>query len=132
MIDTQELIVDETNIYDDNNIENIQNMYGESAYGSSAFGSGLQAPANITATTISASPSHIPCTEGICTINVSVTWTNIGGTDGSFVPNITIDGVPADPIYSSEILAGNNTSITHEFPLSNLLAGDHAICPDPN
>lgn len=31
--------------YENDNIENIQNMYGESAYGSSAFGSGaLEAP----------------------------------------------------------------------------------------
>lgn len=132
MIDTQELIADATNIYDNNNIENIQNMYGESAYGSSAFGSGLQAPANITATAISATPSHTPCTVGICTVNVSVTWTNIGGTDGSFVPNITIDGIPADPIYSSEILAGNNTSVTHGFTVSGLASGNHTICPYPN
>ena len=110
----------------------IRSVYGEYSYGSRPFGSGEQTPANIVATSISATPSNIPCTGGICTFDVSVTWTNTGGTDGSFVPNITIDGIPADPIYPPEILAGNNTSITHGFIVSGLSGGDHTICPNPN
>lgn len=114
------------------NTKGIQDMYGEYSYGSRPFGSSVQTPANITATAIMTTPSQIPCPEGICTFDISVTWTNTGGTDGSFVPNINIDGVPADPIYQSEILAGNNTSVTHGFIVSGLTSGDHTICPNPN
>lgn len=110
----------------------IRSVYGEYSYGSRPFGSSVQTPANITATSISAIPSHMPCPEGICTFDVSVTWTNTGGTDGSFVPNITIDGMPTSPIYPLETLAGNNTSVTHGFTVSGLTSGDHTICPNPN
>jgi hypothetical protein len=119
----QKLITDTTGI---------QDMYGEYSYGSRSFGSSVQTPANITATAISATPSQIPCPEGICTFDVSVTWKNTGGTDGSFVPNINIDGVPASPTYPSETLAGNNTSVTHGFTVSGLSSGDHTICSNPN
>ena len=92
----------------------------------------VQAPANITATNITATP-NIPCAEGTCIVNVSVTWQNIGDIAGSFVPNISIDGIPITLIYSSESVNAGSTT-THTFVVSGLTkAGSpHTICPIPN
>ncbi len=89
-------------------------------------------PANITATNMVITPSETPCRAGICTLSVDVTWTNTGGTSGTFVPNITIDTVAIDPPpYSSESL-GAGASVTKSFTVTNLSAGNPAICPYPN
>ncbi len=91
----------------------------------------LVSPANITATNMTITPSETPCRQGICTVSVSVTWTNTGGTSGSFVPNISVDGTPASPIYLSESLGPGSTT-THGFTVSGLSAGIRSICPYPN
>ena len=88
-------------------------------------------PANITATTMTITPTETPCRVGLCTVNVSVTWTNNGGSEGSFVPNITIDGSPITPIYPLQSLA-KDASATKGFVITDLPAGSHPICPDPN
>ncbi len=89
-------------------------------------------PANITATNMVITPSETPCRAGICTLSVDVTWTNTGGTSGTFVPNITIDTVAIDPPpYSSESL-GAGASVTKSFTVTNLSSGNPAICPYPN
>ena len=93
----------------------------------------MLAPANITAMTITATP-NVPCLEGICTVNVSVTWQNNGDVAGGFTPNISIDGTPVSPaIYTSESVGAGLTT-THTFVVSGLTkAGSpHAICPIPN
>lgn len=92
----------------------------------------LYTVANITATSITATPSESPCVEGTCTINVSVTWTNTGQTSGNFTPNITIDTIPISPTpYPEQALAGGGI-VTKAFAVSGLLAATHIICPSPN
>jgi hypothetical protein len=89
-------------------------------------------PANIIATVITQDSITIPCTVDSCAANVSVTWTNTGGTSGTFIPNITIDTVaiyPA-PFPSESLDAGAN--ILHTFIISGLAVGPHTICPFPN
>lgn len=89
-------------------------------------------PANITATGITATPSTSPCTEGICTVTIYVTWTNTGGISGSFIPNITIDNIPITPApFISESLTPG-TSVSHTFIISDFAAGEHTIYPYPN
>ena len=95
----------------------------------------VQAPANITAIAITATPS-IPCLEGTCIVDVSVTWQNIGDIAGSFVPNISIDGIPTSPApYPSETV-GAGLPTTHIFVVSGLTktgpGSPHIICPVPN
>ena len=92
------------------------------------------APANITATAITATPRTTPCLEGTCIIDISVTWQNTGGIAGSFVPNISIDGIPVSPApYPSESV-GTGLAITHTFTVSGLtkIGSSHSICPVPN
>ncbi len=89
-------------------------------------------PANITATDMVITPSETPCRTGICTLSVDVTWTNTGGSSGTFVPNITVDAVALDPPpYSSESL-GASASVTKTFTVTSLASGTRAICPYPN
>ncbi len=98
----------------------------------SAIGTEEVIPANITATLMTVTPSESPCRTGICTVTVDVTWTNTGGTSGTFVPNITVDTITIDPPpYLSQAL-GTGTSVTKSFILSGLTSGTHAICPYPN
>jgi hypothetical protein len=91
-----------------------------------------QSSANITATNMIITPSDTPCVAGTCTMTVDVTWTNTGGTSGSFVPNITIDTVAIypDPFPSESLGAG--LSVSHTFIVSGLTTGTHNICPSPN
>ena len=90
------------------------------------------AQANIAAIDITVTPDD-PCVEGICIVNVSVTWQNTGDIEGSFVPNISINGIPITPIYQSEQLGAGSTT-THTFTVSGLTKVDspYSICPDPN
>jgi hypothetical protein len=91
-----------------------------------------ETPANITATSMTVySPSESPCRTGICTVEVSVTWTNNGGLTGSFVPSLTFSGGTVTPTYSSESLNAG-AFIAHAFTISNMTAGSHSICPNPN
>jgi hypothetical protein len=88
--------------------------------------------ASITATSMTVySPSESPCRTGICTVGVSVTWTNNGESTGSFVPSLTFSGGTVTPTYSSEQLAAG-AFIAHSFTISNMTAGSHSICPNPN
>ncbi len=91
-----------------------------------------QTPPNITATLMTITPSETPCRHNICTATVDVTWTNNGGSTGSFVPNITIDTVAISPDpYPSQELAPT-ISVTKSFVISNLAVGTRNICPYPN
>lgn len=94
----------------------------------------LYTVANITATSITATPTESPCIEGSCTVNVSVTWTNTGETSGNFTPNITIDTIPIDPPPFSEQALAGGANVTKEFAVSGLTAdgSPHIICPSPN
>jgi len=83
-------------------------------------------PANITATAIT--PSVTTCTEP-CNMTVDITWKNNGGTSGTFIPTITINGAPT--ILPEESL-GPNLSITKTFSLTGLMAGTYSICSNPN
>jgi Bacterial Ig-like domain (group 2)/PEGA domain len=87
-------------------------------------------PADIVATDITLTPDTTACIAS-CGMTVDVTWTNNGGTVGTFVPNITINGNEIDPVYSPESLAGLS-SVTRSFIVSNLLSGNHTICAYPN
>ena len=88
---------------------------------------------DMTATPSIATPS-IPCIEGTCIVDVSVTWQNTGDTAGDFVPNISIDDVPISPSpYPSESVDGRSTT-TRTFTVSGLTktGSPHSICPVPN
>jgi hypothetical protein len=90
-------------------------------------------PPNITATSMTATPSETPCRIGICTVTVNVIWTNNGGSAGTFYPNITIDGTPITPApfpLSDPLLVGG--TVSHTFIVHDLAAGTRAICPYPN
>ena len=88
-------------------------------------------PADITATDIMATPSGDPCIEGICTVDVEVTWTNNGEATGTIEPNITIDGVPATPLPTANV-EGYGGTLTRTFTVTGLGTGSYEICPDPN
>ncbi len=93
----------------------------------------LYTVANITATSIIATPTENPCVEGTCTVNVSVTWTNNGQTSGNFTPNITVDTVPISPAPFPEQALAGGANVTKAFALSGLVGGvTHIICPSPN
>jgi len=93
----------------------------------------LPTPANITATNITASPNESPCRVGTCTVTVDVTWTNTGGTSGSFTPSIKINNVPVivDPPLTP-VSVGPSGTKSQQFIITGLTAGDYTICPDPN
>jgi hypothetical protein len=93
-----------------------------------------QTPANIVGKTIITnlgSETTQNCTSP-CPLTVSVTWENTGDISGSFVPNISIDGTPATPVYSSEALAGLATSAVKAFTVTGLTSVPHVLCPYPN
>ena len=89
------------------------------------------APANITATNMTTTASESPCRVGICTITASVTWTNNGGSTGSFTPSITASSGTVTPVYPSEQLAAG-APVTHSFTVSSMTTGTCSICPNPN
>ena len=92
-------------------------------------------PANITALSMTITPSATPCIEGTCTVTVDVTWTNTGGTSGSFTPSIKIDNIPVvvDPPLDSITLGPSETMLSpQQFIIVGLTTGIHTICPDPN
>lgn len=89
-----------------------------------------QTPPNITATAMSVTPNENPCRTGICTVTVIIRWSNSGGTDGIVIPNIKIDTISQTAHASRNVIAGSY--IDETFTLSDLPAGTHAICPDPN
>jgi hypothetical protein len=88
--------------------------------------------ANITATAMTITPNENPCRTGICTITVSVTWTNNGESTGSFVPLITVGSGSVSPIYLSEDLDVGEESSAYTFTVSGMVAGTCSICPNPN
>ncbi len=91
-----------------------------------------QTPTDITATLMTITPNETPCRHNICTVTVSVTWTNNGAIPESFVPNIAIDTVPIFPApYPSEELAPS-ASVIKSFVISGLAVGTRNICPSPN
>ena len=79
-------------------------------------------------------PSESPCRAGICTVDVSVTWKNTGGSSGLSDLSITVSGgtpTITPSTYSSVSFAANE-EVTHTFTVSNMIAGTHSICPNPN
>jgi hypothetical protein len=92
-----------------------------------------QAPASIVGKTITTDIGTGPtqsCTSP-CPITVSVTWENTGDISGTFIPNISIDGIPATSPYSSEALAGLTESAVKTFTVTGLTPAAHVICPYP-
>ncbi len=90
-----------------------------------------QTSANIGATSMTVTPSETPCRTGICTISVSVTWTNNGGSTDSFTPSITTSSGIVTPTYSSGQL-NPGASVTYAFTVSGMSSGTCSICPNPN
>lgn len=86
------------------------------------------APANITATRMVMDKTY--CTEP-CAVNVTVDWTNIGDVEGSFVPNISVNGVTMTPVFPAETVPAGAT-VTHTFALTGLSKAVRTICPVPN
>jgi hypothetical protein len=76
-------------------------------------------------------PSESPCRAGVCTVYVSVTWKNTGESTGSFIPSINVGSGTVAPVYTSENLAAN-AEVIRAFTISNMTAGSHSICPNPN
>jgi Domain of unknown function (DUF2341) len=101
----------------------------------STVGAEEMPPANIGALSMTISPpSETPCRAGVCTVDVSVTWKNTGGSTGSSNLSITVsNGSPTitPSVYSSVSFTANQ-EITKTFTVSNMIAGTHSICPNPN
>lgn len=93
----------------------------------------LATPANITATNMVITPSATPCIAGTCTVTVDVTWTNTGGTSGTFTPSIKIDTIPlvVTPPLTSVSIGPSGTKL-QQFIITGMTTGTHTICPDPN
>ena len=83
-------------------------------------------PANIVATSIT--PSVATCVAP-CNLTVDITWTNNGGTSGTFTPTMTLDGTPV--AMAPEAL-GAGLSTTKMFTVTGLAAGNHDVCANPN
>jgi hypothetical protein len=84
-------------------------------------------PAAITATNMALSTTS--CTEP-CSVVATITWTNNGGTEGTFTPGVILDGGIPQTIAAETLAAGG--SVTHAFSITGLTAGSHGICPSPN
>ena len=87
---------------------------------------------DITATSMTVSPpSENPCRAGICTVEVSVTWTNNNSSlPSSFTPAITASSGTVTTQSSQNLNPG--APITLQFTVSNMTAGTCSICPNPN
>jgi hypothetical protein len=109
---------------------------GNGGSGALAGGSGIViirylSSYDITATSMTVSPpSESPCRAGICTVGVSVTWTNNGLSTSSFVPSITVSSGTVTTYSSQNLDAG--ASVTLPFTVSGMAAGTCSICPNPN
>lgn len=86
---------------------------------------------NITATTITLTPSATPCTAGTCTVGISVTWENTGTQPDSAVLSLTVDDIAVVPVPVAQTVAGL-ASVTKTFIIIELPAGTHKVCPAPN
>lgn len=85
-------------------------------------------PANIISTALIVDKTI--CTEP-CTVVATATWTNTGGSPGTFAPGIIIDNGTPQTISQRSLVAGE--SITQDFTVSGLMiAGSpHTICATP-
>jgi hypothetical protein len=86
----------------------------------------LTVPANIVATAIT--PSVTTCTTP-CNMTVDITWTNNGGTSGTFIPTITVNGTPTTLPEES---LDPSLSTTKTFSLTEVMVGTYNICSEPN
>ncbi len=84
-------------------------------------------PADITATAMTLDKTS--CIAP-CSVVATITWTNNGGTAGTFAPGVTVDGGAPIALPSESLAAG--LSITHALSITGLSAGSHSICPSPN
>ena len=82
----------------------------------------------ITATSMTITPTENPCRIGICTVGVSVTWTNTGENVSLFIPSIIVDSTTYS-LSPVTLVTGDNIIA---FSISGLPVGSHAICPYPN
>jgi hypothetical protein len=87
----------------------------------------VKPPANITATNMVLSKTL--CTPP-CNADVTITWTNNGGTPGSFEPAVVVNGVRTGLGSNKNVPAGGTD--TETFNLIGLTVADYTICPDPN
>lgn len=85
----------------------------------------VNTPANIVPIVII--PSVTTCTAP-CDLTVDVTYTNIGQTSGTFIPEITLDGTSST--LTSDTL-GASQSVVKTFPLTGLTTGTYSICTKP-
>jgi hypothetical protein len=85
---------------------------------------------DVTVTSMSVLPRESPCRAGICTVDVSVTWTNNGLSTSSFIPSITASSGTVSTQSSQNLEAGG--SVTLPFTVSGVTAGTCSICPNPN
>ncbi len=70
------------------------------------------------------------CTEP-CTVIATITWTNNGGSPGTFSPGIIVDGGLPTTMPPESLVDG--TSVSHSFSIVGLtVAGSpHSICASP-
>lgn len=86
---------------------------------------------DVTATSMTITPRETPCRTGVCTIDVSVTWTNNNTTlTSSFTPAITASRGTVSTQSSQSLAAG--ASVTLPFTVSSITVGTCTICPNPN
>lgn len=87
----------------------------------------VKKPANITATDLVL--NTYDCDEP-CTVNITITWQNIGGRNGSFEPAYIFNGIRKG--LGSNVNLVPNQTYQNVFTESNLIEGTYNICPDPN
>lgn len=89
---------------------------------------------NITATNITVTPATSPCLQP-CTVGVSITWTNLGNQDGTFNPNLSVNGTPlATSPWTTDhsLTAGASTTLSTDLTGLTVLNSPYIICPVPN
>ena len=86
-------------------------------------------PANVISATLTVDKND--CIEP-CTVNGTVSWTNIGGTTNTATDlTITVNGTPMI-IAPAVMIDPGQTTLIYPFQLPNLTAGTYNICASPN
>lgn len=89
-------------------------------------------PANITATDMVLNKTS--CTEP-CSVTVTITWTNTGGTTDTFAKAVSVykDGEHYNTyIFGLNVTLGPGLSTIGSYTITGLPEGTYSICPNPN
>lgn len=87
----------------------------------------VKKPANITATDLVL--NTYDCDEP-CTVNITITWQNTGGRNGTFEPAYIINGIRKG--LGSTVGMPPGQIYSNIFTETGLTENNYTICPDPN